>query len=677
MGHLLEVKHLCSDFRTGEGVVKAAENVSFYLDKGEIIGIVGESGSGKSVTQLSILQLLSEPGKITGGEVLLNGVNILEYPEDGSQMRNIRGGDIGMIFQEPMTSLNPVLTVGYQLCESIMLHLNVGRREASGRAIELLKKMGIADAEKSFHRYPDEFSGGMRQRIMIAMAMSANPGILIADEATTALDVTTQAQILDLLSGIVKETKTALILVTHNIGIVAEYADRIYVMYAGCMLESGKASQVLERPGHPYTRRLLQAIPRLTDLPDRVLLPIEGGLPDMADKPETCVFQPRCPYSEASCLEKGRPCMYEVEAGHLAACRLHQKSLDLIEEELRASVPKRQPRTSIRTNKILEVNNLNKWFEAGNGFLHHKRKIHVLKGVSFYIREGETLGIVGESGCGKTTLARTLMRLYEPDQGTIVFDGQDITHEKEKKLNNLRKFMSMVFQDSYSSMNPRSNARAEVEEPMIIHGAKRGNALESSIDSRFRLVGLDPLLKYRAAHELSGGQRQRINIARALSGGPKLVICDEPVSALDISVQAQIINLLEELQEKLGLTYLFIAHDLAVVKHISDRILVMYAGTVVEISECEELYHNALHPYTRLLLSAIPTGEKREKKGRVSNQPVNHIVPIESQFTGCPFCTRCFEAADKCSKSAPQLIDTGGGHYVACHLQFSKEESGC
>ncbi len=670
MAHLLEVKDLCVNFNTNGETVKAVENVSFYLDAGEIISVVGESGSGKSVTQLGVMQLISAPGEIVGGQVLLEGQDLLQYKPESKEIRRVRGGEISMIFQEPMTSLNPVLTIGFQISEAILSHMDVSKEEARARTIQLLKKLGIPDAETRYGYYPDQFSGGMRQRIMIAMAMSTNPKVLIADEATTALDVTTQAQLLDMLRDIVRETNTALIIVTHNLGIVARYADRIYVMYAGGMVEDGTTKQIFGKPAHPYTRGLIQAIPKLNDEKGRVLIPIDGFLPNLARKPATCVFEPRCPYSCERCRVDGRPPAREVEAGHTSACWLDTAEIDEKEQEILRKIPARPARTSIKDDNILEIQNLSKRFDITRGFFKRKvGTVSALEDVSFSVRRGETLGIVGESGCGKTTLARCILRLYNPEDGTIVFDGEDITHKREKELRNVRKSISMVFQDPFSSMDPRGMARDEIAEPIEVHKlAARGTDTESDVNHYFRVVGLDPLLKYRAPHEFSGGQRQRIGVGRALASQPKMILCDEPISALDVSVQAQIINLLERLQEENNLTYLFIAHDLAVVKHISDRILVMYLGKVVEIAECDELYANALHPYTKMLLSAIPVADPFAEERREKQEIIGEIPSIMNRPKGCPFNNRCARATPACETASPPLIDVGNGHYVACVL---------
>lgn len=672
MNHLLEVNDIRTYFVSDGIKARAVDGVSLYLDRGEIIGIVGESGSGKSVTMMSVLQLIGAPGKIEGGEARLEGVekNLLDYGANSSQMRDLRGGRISMIFQEPMTSLNPVLTIGYQIQENIMLHLGMDKEEARKRTIEMLKMVKIPDAEQRFGYYPQQFSGGMRQRIMIAMAMSSKPDILIADEATTALDVTTQAQLLEMIREIAKETNTAVIIVTHNLGIVARYSERIYVMYSGNVMETSDTGSIFKNPQHPYTRSLLRAIPRLDDPKERVLIPIDGLPPNPASRPEYCPFYDRCEYRMEKCREGKKPALTEREPGHWSACCLSGEELKLKEEELKNKPQKAAPVRKIGEGYCLEVRNVRKYFPIYKGIMRKRvGEVKAIEEIAFHVRKGETLGIVGESGCGKTTMARCIMRVYKPEEGEILFDGTDIVPLSDSQLKPFRPRIAMIFQDPFSSLDPRQTAGSIVGEALRLSKKyKDQKRYEERVDELFRIVGLDPALKDRVPHEFSGGQRQRIGIARALSSEPDLIICDEPISALDVSIQAQIINLLEELQAKLGVSYLFIAHDLAVVKHISDRILVMYLGRVVEIAECEELYHNTLHPYTKALLSAVPVADPAVEAGR-DRVPIQGEVPsIVNRPKGCPFHDRCGDAADRCKNEIPQLKEAGDGHEVACFL---------
>lgn len=671
MNHLLEVSGLETCFKNEGKEFPAIENVSFYLDPGEIIGIVGESGSGKSVTMLSCLQLISSPGRVSKGSVHLDGTqgNLLDYAADSEQMRSIRGGRISMIFQEPMTSLNPVLTIGYQISENIMLHLGLDKAQAQKRGIEMLKLVGIPDAEQRYSYYPHQFSGGMRQRIMIAMAMSSEPDVLIADEATTALDVTTQAQILELIRDVAKKTNTSVVLITHNLGVVARYAERIYVMYSGNVVEHASATELFAHPEHPYTRALLKAIPRLDDSKDRVLVPIKGLPPNPALRPAWCPFYERCDYRKDSCKEHQRhPELKDIAPNHQCACLLSEPEKAARAEELSQELPPKTVKAPIGDNDVIAVEGVGKFFPIYKGVMRRKvGEVKAIEDISFRIRRGETLGVVGESGCGKTTLARCIMRVYKPEAGTITFDGKNIAGLTERQLRPLRPKMAMVFQDPFSSLDPRQQAGSIVEEALRLnHLYDSESAYAARVDELFRIVGLDPSLKYRVAHEFSGGQRQRIGIARALSSNPDLIICDEPISALDVSIQAQIINLLERLQADLGVSYMFIAHDLAVVKHISDRVLVMYLGRIMEDAPAEELYEYPLHPYTQMLLSAVPVADPAVEATR-DRIPIQGEVPsLTRRPEGCPFHDRCPHCTDRCRKETPGLIDAGKGHMVSC-----------
>lgn len=670
--HLLEIKNIETCFNTDGKTVKAVDGVSMYIDRGEIIGIVGESGSGKSVTMMSMLQLIASPGRITGGEVYLDGFdrNMLSYAPNSEEMRHMRGGRVSMIFQEPMTSLNPVLTIGYQIQENIMLHLHLSKEEARKRTIEMLKMVNIPDAEERFSYYPQQFSGGMRQRIMIAMAMSSNPDILVADEATTALDVTTQAQLLEMMRDIAKKTNTAVIIVTHNLGVVARFAERIYVMYSGSVVETADSMTLFKNPEHPYTRALLRAIPRLDDPIDRVLIPIDGLPPNPATRPEYCPFYDRCEYRNESCKDCPKPGLKEVGPKHFASCLLSKEEMDRKAAIIANRELKKAPESRTSNEYCLKVEGVKKNFPVFKGLLRKKvGEVKAIEDITFYARKGETLGIVGESGCGKTTLARCIMRVYKPDEGRIIFGNEDIAGLKERQLLPYRPRMAMIFQDPFSSLDPRQTAESIVGESLKLHHLVRSKEeYDQRVDELMRIVGLDPALKGRVPHEFSGGQRQRLGIARALSTNPEMIICDEPISALDVSIQAQVINLLEELQGKLGLTYLFIAHDLAVVKHISDRILVMYLGRIVEIAPCEELYENTLHPYTKALLGAVPVADP-EIEAKRERVPIYGEVPsLTKRPSGCPFHDRCPKSTDRCKKEVPELKNVGNGHEVACFL---------
>jgi peptide/nickel transport system ATP-binding protein len=670
MGHLLEVDGLVTEFHLDAGVLSAVNGVSYYIDSGEIVAFVGESGSGKSVTHYSGIQLVAcPPGKIARGRVLYEGEDILRYSPKSPELQAVRGGKIGVIFQEPMTSLNPVMTIGWQIEESIMLHFGVGREEARSRTIELLRKVGIPDAEQQVDRYPHQFSGGMRQRIMIAMALSCDPKLLIADEATTALDVTMQAQILELLRDIVKGTGTALVIITHNLSIVARYSDRIYVMYGGEIVESGSCREIFSDPRCPYTIGLLNAVPGLNDPKDRRLVPIDGITPSLIGREDRCTFLPRCVYATSECSRLPSPRLRPVDGSgeHLYAC--HREMTKSSAPTKSISIEPRASRPSIDSApSVLDVEDLKVAFPIVKGFF--KRKIGELlavDGVSFSVRKGESFGLVGESGCGKTTVARSVLHLLDIAGGKIVFNGVDIATLAEREMRAARRRVSMIFQDPYGSLDPRQRAGDIVGEPLRNFGLVADErAYRSRIEDLFRLVGLDPGTTNRVPHEFSGGQRQRIGIARALASEPELIVCDEAISALDVSIQAQIINLLEDLQDRMGIAYLFIAHDLTVVRHISDRLAVMYLGQIVETADWASLYGRPLHPYTQALLEAIPVPDPEEEAKRPRRIIKGEVPSLANRPAGCPFSTRCPIAEATCRESRPPLREAESGHWVAC-----------
>ena len=665
---VLDVKNLTTVFPVNGKEATAVDHISFHLNRGEIIGIVGESGSGKSVAMMSLMKLVSSPGKITAGEVHVTGItgNVLDYPDGAPELLELRGGKIGIVFQEPMTSLNPVLSVGFQISEVLIRHSNCSKSEARDRAVSLMQRVGIPDAEQRYGYYPQQFSGGMRQRIMIAIAIAADPDILIADEATTALDVTTQAQLLEMFSGFAAERGISIIIVTHNMGIIARYASRIYVMYSGLMMESASTLDLFREPHHPYTRSLLRAIPKLSDPKGVRLVPIEGAPPTIESRPAWCPFYDRCVYHTDQCLQ-GRPPVRESE-GRTVTCFRSTEELNDFDAHVQSSAAASLPPKQLGDEIILDVRGVSKKFNVYSGFFHRKvGQIYAVNNVSFSLRRGETLGIVGESGCGKSTLVRCVDRAHQAEEGEIWFDGRNINSLREKELSSIRPRMAMIFQDTFSSLDPRQSVGSIIGTPLIVGKLVSGlDAYNARVDELMRLVGLDPLMKDRKPHEFSGGQRQRIGIARALASNPSLMICDEPISALDVSIQAQIINLLEDLQRKLGISYLFVAHDLAVIKHISDRIMVMYLGKVVESCESQLLYNEPLHPYTLALLSAIPIADPLIDASRERIRLSGSIPSVLKRPAGCPFSDRCQYADDHCRKAVPELREHRPGHLTAC-----------
>jgi peptide/nickel transport system ATP-binding protein len=669
---LLEVDDLHVHFVTSRGVVRAVEGVSYKVRPGEMVAVVGESGCGKSVTALAIMRLLAKPaGRIVHGRVLFQGRDLLKLSED--QMREIRGRDISMIFQEPMTSLNPVLTIGLQIMEPLTIHLGMDEVKARARAVELLSLVGIPDAARRLDQYPHQFSGGMRQRVMIAIGLACNPKLIIADEPTTALDVTIQAQILELMKDLSRRLNIAMILITHNLGIVARYADSVNVMYAANMVEQGTAEEIFARPRHPYTLGLMRSVPRLDQPRGARLETIEGLPPSLLDPPTGCRFAARCPAKIARCEQA--PPVEEIEPGHLSRC---WRARELAEQggaaRLRlvsggAAGAVGGAHLVDAAPVLLDVDKLTKHFAITSGglFARQTAVVRAVNDVSFSIKRGETLGLVGESGCGKTTVGRTILKLEEATAGAIRFEGLNLVSASADDMKKLRQRIQVIFQDPFSSLNPRMTVGQILAEPLRVYKLVADNkAAKERVAELLGQVGLHPYMAERYPHELSGGQRQRIGIARALAMNPTFIVCDEPVSALDVSIQGQVINLLEDLQTKLGLTYLFIAHDLAVVRHISDRVVVMYLGRVMEIATREDLYDRPLHPYTQALLEAAPIPDPVKEKSRPHRVIKGELPSPLNPPAGCVFHTRCPLASAECKQAIPPLREMQPGHFAAC-----------
>jgi peptide/nickel transport system ATP-binding protein len=652
---LLEVSQLTTHFRTPNGVVRAVNDVSFEVEAGETLCLVGESGSGKSVAAMSILHLL-EGATHPKGSIRFDGRELLNIPE--SQIRPLRGGDISMIFQEPLTSLNPVMKIGAQIDEAIRAHQNVPRHEARERAAALLADVGIPDPARRLSEYPHQFSGGMRQRAMIAMALACRPRLLIADEPTTALDATIQAQILELLRRAQREHGMALLFITHDMGVVAQMADRVAVMYAGRIVEQGPADDVFAAPDMPYTWSLLESVPRL-DAPPGRFFSIPGTPPSSTQPASGCPFHPRCPVAMDRC-EADEPPLAATGSGREAACLLtpaefHSRRPDQAAQQADASAE------HAPGEEILRADQLNKVYYTGRQF-GRRHPVYALSGVTLDIHAGETVGLVGESGCGKTTLAQLIVRLTDPTHGTIEFNGQHLTSLRGKKLRSARRDVQLVGQDPFASLDPRMTVRRILTEPLRTH------RYEASISGRIAelldMVGLARADAEKYPHEFSGGQRQRIAIARAIASGPKLVILDEPVSALDVSVRSQVLNLLRDLQRELGLAYLFISHDLAVIRSVCSRVAVMYLGRIVEQGKAERLFEHPRHPYTAALLSAIPVPDPVQERRRQRLILAGEVPSPASPPSGCSFHTRCPRAAGACSAKVPELARYGADHHL-------------
>lgn len=582
---LLEVKDLEVQFETENGTITAVKRISFTLHRGETVGIVGESGSGKSVTSLSIMRLIAEPpGRISGGKILFytEGGAVLDLLAlSENDMQKHRGNDIAMIFQEPMTSLNPVYTCGDQVMEAILIHQKVSKDAARAQTIALFEKVKLPDPERAFRSYPHQLSGGQKQRVMIAMAMSCNPSVLIADEPTTALDVTVQQTILELMKDLQRESDTAVVFITHDLGVIADIADRVLVMYKGEIVEEGAVEQIFKSPKHPYTKSLLACRPPLGDRLRR--------LPVVAD-------------------------FMEVVKNDDGTTRIVEKADNVGQLLTEMKIPQSEIQTRLsdlmKNEPILRVENLKTWFPSKRNFFGKPIEfVKAVDDVSFDVYPGETLGLVGESGCGKTTLGRTILRLSPATEGAIFFENNDLTKLDADKLKALRRDIQIIFQDPYSSLNPRMTIGSAIMEPMQVHNLyKNDTERKEKVIELLETVSLDANHFNRYPHEFSGGQRQRICIARALALNPKFIICDESVSALDVSVQAQVLNLLIELRQKMQFTCIFISHDLSVVKFISDRMVVMNKGKIEEMGVADEIYNNPQKEYTKRLIAAIPKG---------------------------------------------------------------------
>lgn len=676
--NILEVRDLHVHFPTESGVIHAVRGVSFDLHPGKVLGIVGESGSGKSVTSLAIMGLLPESARISGS-IKLDGQELLGLSD--RQMGRFRGQDLAMVFQDPLSSLTPVFTIGRQITDALLVHQKISKSQAKKRALELLDLVGIPCPHERFRNFPHEFSGGMRQRVMIAIAMANDPKVIIADEPTTALDVTIQAQVLEVLKTAQRETGASVVMITHDLGVVAGMADQMIVMYAGRAIESGSVEDIYYRPHMPYTMGLLGSIPRVDKKADVALVPIEGTPPNLLHEPTGCSFAPRCPLASDECLH-GEPELAKVAPNHLAACLKATGFSDGVDvQEIfhppaksiskMASIPREERK------KVLSLTNVSKHFPLTKGGLL-RRRIGTVKAVdelTLDIREGECVSIVGESGSGKTTTLLEIMEFRKDQPGEIIINGlsnQEVSSRQQRR--HMRKDLQMVFQDPMGALDPRYTVAEILSEPMQAQGIA-ASQMRLRVGELMKTVGLQPDHVNRFPNQFSGGQRQRIGIARALSVNPKLVILDEPVSALDVSIQAGVINLLDKLRTELGLSYLMVAHDLSVVRHISDRVAVMYLGKFVEVGPVNEVFDRPQHPYTKSLLSAIPLPDPKAERLRDRIILKGDLPGSTETITGCNFASRCpvFAALPstrqkQCLEIDPSLEAKGSQQIFSCHF---------
>jgi peptide/nickel transport system ATP-binding protein len=735
MAPVLDIQDLSTHIKLTHSVVQAVGNIDLHVEAGETLGIVGESGCGKSMTGLSIMGLLPPGGSIVGGSVKLNGRELVGLGEE--ELRKIRGNDVAMVFQDPLTSLDPTKTIGYQVAEPVRLHRGASKAEALDRAVEVLSLVGLPRPKERLNDFPHQLSGGLRQRVMIAMALACDPKLLIADEPTTALDVTIQAQILTLLRDLKERLGMAMLLITHDMGVIAGHADRVNVMYAGRIVETADVRELFRTMHHPYTQALLASIPRLSQDNTKALHAIPGLPPDLSKPPAGCRFAPRCSRATDKCRTDEPPlagktpghefsCWHpvdgplvlttigasgpsatdtglstgvteaEAEAGEQVADVAIPDTDTVAAEPATAEPATAEPATAQpaasggtaagivaeerrpgaktsdngSANPLLDIRGIVKEFPVTSGLVLRRKvgSVKAVSDVSFSIPAGQTLGLVGESGCGKTTLGKMIVALEQPDSGAVVLDGKDVSSLRGGDLRRIRRDLQLMFQDPYSSLDPRMRVGSIIREPLVIQGM--GNR-KSQDDRMFELlaeVGLPRNAVERYPHEFSGGQRQRIGLARALTLNPRVIVADEPVSALDVSIRAQVLNLMKRLQATHELTYVVISHDMAVVKYLADRIGVMYLGKLVELGSSDDIYERAAHPYTAGLIATIPVPDP-ETEGSKDGAAIKGELPSPvNPPSGCRFRTRCPFAQEICAAEEPELRSFGPGHVAACHF---------
>ena len=694
MARALEISGLSTHIALRRSIVQAVGDISLHIDAGETLGLVGESGCGKSMTGLSILGLLPPGGSIVSGSIQLDGRELVGLSQH--ELRRIRGNDVATVFQDSMTSLNPTRTIGYQVAEPVRRHLGASRRQARERALEVLGLVGLPRPQERLEDYPHQLSGGLRQRVLIAMALACEPKVLIADEPTTALDVTIQAQILELLDDLKQRLGMAVLLITHDMGVVAGHADRVNVMYAGRMVEATGTEQLFASMRHPYTQGLLASIPQLDQDGAEPLYTIPGIPPDLTSPPSGCRFSQRCPRADEQCrvdepplLQIALPAEPDRATGlagpspvgpellHLAACwhpvdgPVAHLPPDRAVLAHRAQV-RAEERLGTLEVRLLDVQGLIREYPMSAGLLQRRAgSVKAVSDVSFSVNRGETFGLVGESGCGKSTIGRMVVALDRPDGGVVTLGGDDLTTMHGRELRHRRRDLQLMFQDPQASLDPRMRVGATLREPLVLQGIGTRKEQDQRINDLLGEVGLPLSSVERYPHEFSGGQRQRIGLARALALNPQLIVADEPVSALDVSIRSQVLNLMKRLQAAHDLSYVVISHDLAVVKYLADRIGVMYLGKLVEVGPSESIYASPAHHYTAGLIATVPVPNPVVQRQRTRVGIRGELPSPVNPPSGCRFRTRCPAAQDVCAQEEPPMRPFGEGHWAACHFPLA------
>jgi peptide/nickel transport system ATP-binding protein len=693
MTALLAIEDLQTQIRLRRSVVHALDGVSLSVEPGECLGIVGESGCGKTMTALSVMRLLPGGGEITGGRITLDGTELTALSDD--RMRHIRGNLVGMVFQDPLASLNPTMTIGDQIAESVRLHRGVSWKAAHQRAVEVLGLVGMPRPAERVGNYPHQLSGGMRQRVMIAIALACEPKLLIADEPTTALDVTIQKQILELIDDLRRRLGMAVILVTHDLGVIAGRADRVAVMYAGRVVETADTATLFASPRHPYTEALFEALPERAAAEIRPvvhrLYNIPGQPPDLTRPPRGCKFAARCRYAQDACRESepvlsasGQHlfrCYFPLKAGGTVAAAplaTETRAAQTPAATAQTPVPGRDLAAATTGNALIRLDHLVKNFAVTSGLVLQRRvgSVSAVADVSFAVPAGTTFGLVGESGCGKTTIGRLIVGLEKATSGSILLGDRDLTRAGRREQRRLRSKVQLMFQDSYASMDPRMRVGTILREPLVIQRQGDRGSQRERVARILDEVGLPAKAVDRYPHEFSGGQRQRLGLARALIIAPDMVVADEPVSALDVSIQAQILNLMQDLQRERGLTYLFISHDLSVIRYMADTIGVMYLGKLVEIGPADEVYYRPAHPYTRGLIDTVPVADPALERAKEHQGVKGELPSAVAPPSGCRFRTRCPFAQELCAVQEPPLRPfSANGAYAACHFPLREPDS--